>query len=115
MTDNVRRFPNKIPKAENILTLFDNIQTLLDNPKVLQKFIDQQIEDKIVELSKDKPPEYEKLLRQFQWGIQKNLRKYKNQKIRALKANEIMIKHAETLSRLSLAEMREKMWKLEDE
>lgn len=114
MSDNIKKFPNKIPKSENILTLFDNIQKMLDNPKILKKFIDQQIEDTIVELSRGKSPEHETLLRQFQWGIQKNLRKYKDQKIKALKANEMMMKHAETLANLSTKEMRERMWKIDD-
>lgn len=112
MSDNIRKFPNKVPKGENILELFDNIQKLLDDPKILKRFVDQQIEDTIIKLSEGKSPEYEKLLRQFQWGIQKNLRKYKNQKVKALKANEMMQKHAEMLSRLSVDEMREKCGRL---
>jgi hypothetical protein len=112
MTNEIVKFPNKAPSGKNILELFDNIQKLLDDPNVLKSFIDQQIEDKIIELSKGRDKEYETLLRQFQWGIQKELRKYKNQKVRALKANEMMINHAETLAKMSPEEMRKNMWKL---
>lgn len=108
----VIQFPTKTPNGKNVLELFDNIQKLLDDPVVLKKFIDSQIEEKIQELTKGRSPEYETLLRQFQWGIQKELRKYKNQKLRALKANELMIHHAETLAKMSPEEMRKNMWKL---
>lgn len=52
----VIKFPNKIPEGKNILELFDNIQKLLDDPAVLKKFVDSQIEDKIQELSNDDLP-----------------------------------------------------------
>lgn len=111
----IRKFPNKTPKPENVLELFDNIQKLLDNPEILKQFVDKQIEDNIQELSKGRPPEFETMLRQFQWGIQKEMRKYKNQKVRALKMSELMIKHAGALSRMSVEEMRKNMWRLDYE
>lgn len=74
---------------QSIVSLFDSIIDMQKtNPEAVQRFIESEIEAEIVRLSAgDK--EHEIKLRQFQWNINKELRRYKDPVARMNKMAEL--------------------------